>query len=62
MPKGKAGDLLKSWIGGYYEVFWSVNPDWKANYKKLPEHPVARGVRPFGSTTSGTSTCVLRTA
>ena len=47
MPKGKAGDLMKSWIGGYFETFWSVNPDWTAHYKKFPDHPVARGVRPF---------------
>jgi hypothetical protein len=47
IPKGKAGDLLKSWIGGYFETFWSVNPEWDAHYEKFPEHPVARGVRPF---------------
>ena len=47
MPKGKAGDLMKSWIGGYFETFWSVNPEWTAHYEKFPDHPVARGVRPF---------------
>jgi hypothetical protein len=39
--------LLKSWIGGYFETFWSVNPDWKANFEKLPDHPATRGVKPF---------------
>ncbi len=43
IPKGQPGDLLKSWIGGYFETFWSVNPNWKAVYDKLPDHPVARG-------------------
>ncbi len=47
VPKGKAGDLMKSWIGGYFETFWSVNPEWKAQYEKFPDHPVARGVGPF---------------
>ena len=47
MPKGKAGDLMKSWIGGYFETFWSVNPDWTADSEQFPDHPVARGVRPF---------------
>ncbi len=47
VPKGKAGDLMKSWIGGYFEEYWSVNPDWKANYQEFPDHPVARGLRPF---------------
>jgi hypothetical protein len=47
IPKGKAGDLLKSWIGGYFETFWSVNPEWTAHYEQFPDHPVARGVRPF---------------
>ncbi|MGO9108827.1 MAG: family 16 glycoside hydrolase [Thermoguttaceae bacterium] len=47
VPKGRAGDLMKNWIGGYFETFWSVNPDWTAHYKGFPDHPVARGVRPF---------------
>ena len=41
------GKYLLGWIGGYYEQHWSVNPSWKAEFKSLPEHPVARGVRPF---------------
>ena len=59
MPTGKAGDLLKSWIGGYFETFWSVNPDWKAVFKQVPRSP--RGQRRAAlsrSTTSGTITCV----
>jgi len=47
MPKGKAGDSLLRWIGGYFETFWSVNPWWTAKFRELPEHPVTRGVRPF---------------
>ena len=47
IPTGKPGDQLKSWIGGYFETFWSVNPEWQAVYQALPQHPVANGVRPF---------------
>ncbi len=47
IPKGNAGDLLKDWIGGYFEQFWSVNPFWVAEFKTLPDHPIARGVKPF---------------
>lgn len=37
------------WLGGCFETHWSVNPHWDANFEKLPNHPVARGVKPFGS-------------
>lgn len=47
MPKGRPGDLLKDWLGGYYETFWSVNPFWTAEFNQLPDHPITRGVRPF---------------
>jgi len=47
VPKGPPGDLLKNWIGGYFETNWSVNPFWVAEFKRLPDHPIARGVRPF---------------
>lgn len=47
IPKGPAGDKFLDWIGGYFEADWSVNPHWTANYTKLPEHPITRGVKPF---------------
>jgi type 1 glutamine amidotransferase len=34
------------WIGGCFEVDWSVNPTWTPQFKPLPEHPVTRGVKP----------------
>jgi type 1 glutamine amidotransferase len=43
--KGEAEFL--QWLGGAYEVDWSVNPTWEANFDKLPEHPMTRGVKPF---------------
>jgi hypothetical protein len=47
LPTGKAGDLFKNWLGGYFETFWSVNPHWQATFKEFPKHPVANGVKPF---------------
>lgn len=35
------------WIGGAFEINWSVNPHWVAEFKTLPKHPVTRGVNPF---------------
>lgn len=45
--KGEAGDNYLRWMGGYFETFWSVNPWWEPKFTKFPEHPVARGVKPF---------------
>jgi type 1 glutamine amidotransferase len=47
VPKGRVGDYFLDWIGGYFELFWSVNPHWMAHFKELPEHPVTLGVKPF---------------
>ena len=38
---------LVDWIGGRYELSWSVNPMWPARIDALPEHPITRGVAPF---------------
>jgi type 1 glutamine amidotransferase len=47
IPAGKSGDALLDWTGGYFEANWSVNPHWTAEYAKFPQHPIARGVKPF---------------
>ncbi|MGI8966940.1 MAG: ThuA domain-containing protein, partial [Limisphaerales bacterium] len=38
---------LLEWIGGAFEIHWSVNPHWDADFKTLPKHPITRGVKPF---------------
>ena len=43
--KGQAEWL--DWIGGAFEIHWSVNPHWDGNFKQLPVHAVTRGVNPF---------------
>ncbi|MDA0658173.1 MAG: ThuA domain-containing protein [Planctomycetota bacterium] len=47
VPKGEVGDHFLKWIGGHFETHWSVNPHWKAEFRSFPDHPVARGVKPF---------------
>lgn len=47
VPKDKGGKELLAWTGGYFETFWSVNPTWTADFTKFPEHPIARGLKPF---------------
>ncbi len=36
-----------NWLGGAFEINWSVNPNWTADFKTLPDHPTTRGVQPF---------------
>jgi type 1 glutamine amidotransferase len=47
VPKEKGGPELLKWIGGFYERDYSINPHWTAEIKKLPEHPITRGVAAF---------------
>lgn len=47
VEKGKPGERFLDWIGGYFEMHWSVNPHWTAKYEKFPDHPISRGVKPF---------------
>jgi type 1 glutamine amidotransferase len=43
----RARECFQDWIGGHFEIHWSVNPTWKAEFKQFPDHPVTRGVVPF---------------
>ncbi len=47
VPVGPMAERLLRGIGGYFEMHWSVNPHWTAEFKEIPEHPVTRGVEPF---------------
>ena len=42
------GDRARSWLGGCFEPGFSKRAHWVDTYKPLaPEHPIARGVKPF---------------
>jgi type 1 glutamine amidotransferase len=43
----REGDRVINWMGGYYDPRISINPHWDADFAKLPEHPITRGVKPF---------------
>ncbi len=47
VPAGDSGDKFLQWIGGYFEMNWSINPTWEANFIELPKHPIANGISPF---------------
>ncbi|MSU63726.1 MAG: hypothetical protein EXS31_15220 [Pedosphaera sp.] len=47
VPKEKGGAEFLQWMGGYFEMNWSVNPHWTAEFSKFPKHPITRGVQPF---------------
>jgi len=46
-PKGKVGDQLLEWLGGYYETGYSKNPHNDITVTPAPNHPITRGVEPF---------------
>lgn len=47
LPKERGGPEFREWLGGYFEVDWSINPRWPANIQELPKHPIGNGVKPF---------------
>lgn len=47
VPIGPSAKGMLAWMGGYFEINWSVNPHWVAEFKQFTDHPVARGVKPF---------------
>ena len=49
MVPGQPGDAWVDLLGGHFEINWSVNPHWVADFKSLPQHPITRGVKPFAT-------------
>ena len=45
--KEKGQKEFLDWIGGAFEIHWSVNPHWDAVFKSFPKHPITRGVQAF---------------
>lgn len=46
-PAERGHAEMLDWIGGYFEINYSVNPHWDASFASIPDHPVTRGVEPF---------------
>jgi type 1 glutamine amidotransferase len=49
IPSTNGGPEFLEWVGGHYEHLYSCNPMWSPKYEKFPDHPVARGVKPFSN-------------
>ena len=49
MVPGPPGDAMVDMLGGHFEIHWSVNPHWVAEFKSFPDHPITRGVQPFAT-------------
>lgn len=49
IPSTNGGPEFLEWIGGHYEHLYSCNPMWTPQFEKFPDHPVARGVKPFST-------------
>jgi len=49
IPSTNGGPQFLEWVGGYYEHLYSCNPMWSPDFQKFPEHPVAKGVKPFSN-------------
>ncbi|QDT09460.1 PVC-type heme-binding CxxCH protein [Planctomycetes bacterium K23_9] len=47
MIPGESGDDWVAMLGGHFEINWSVNPHWDADFVSLPTHPITNGVKPF---------------
>ena len=46
---GPPGDAWVDMLGGHFEINWSVNPHWVADFQSLPSHPITQGVKPFAT-------------
>ena len=44
---GPSAKGMLTWLGGYFEDNWSVNPHWIAGFDTFENHPTARGLKPF---------------
>lgn len=48
VPKEVSGSEFLDWIGGYFEMNWSVNPHWRLRNVELAKaHPITRGVKDY---------------
>jgi hypothetical protein len=47
-PPAKRGhEEMLDWLGGYFEINYTINPTWEAHFTTFPKHPITRGAKPF---------------
>ncbi|MEM6689529.1 MAG: ThuA domain-containing protein [Planctomycetota bacterium] len=44
---GEVGERWLNLLGGHFEINYSVNPHWNAQFESLPDHPVTQGIQPM---------------
>ena len=49
MLPDESGDDWTELLGGHFQTDKSVNPHWVASFDSFPDHPIARGVKPFSA-------------
>ncbi len=50
VPKEVSGAEFLDWIGGYFEMHWSVNPHWRLRHVELAKgHAITRGVKDYAT-------------
>jgi hypothetical protein len=50
VPQEISGEQFLDWIGGYFEMNWSVNPHWRLrNVELATGHPITRGVNAYST-------------
>lgn len=50
VPKEVSGAEFLDWIGGYFEMHWSVNPHWRLrNIELAKAHPITQGVKDYST-------------
>jgi type 1 glutamine amidotransferase len=49
LPKDQSGQDFMKWIGGYFEPYWSMNPEWTAHFTQIPPTPASNAVHPFST-------------
>ena len=47
-PPAKSGHQeMLDWIAGFFDLNYTINPFYEAEFNALPAHPITRGVKPF---------------
>ena len=47
-PPAKSGhEEMTAWAAGFFDLNYSINPIWEADFKEFPKHAITNGVRPF---------------
>ena len=61
VAKEKGRPEFTDWLGGYFEVDWSIDPRGPANFLELPGHPIRNGVKPSSPRSNWRPKCPPRT-